>query len=493
MKSITSKVLVSVLLTISLVLTLSACWSYLQLRNSAFNDYEQDKDHIKQQLAVIMEGPVFSYDLPVLQNIVDSYMPNALIASIQVQDQKGREMVKASSGRDVESTFSIPLSMDNGNLIGTINVAYSIEFIQAKLSKERADIIITFIVTMAALAASLIIMMRLTLVGPLSYIARSIADMSKDEHFNLQMKLRARGQDEIGVLSQNFNNLVIAFSKILKDLSENMAHIGSWINQFEEISQKSSVTTDNQRKINKQALHHVKDLQQSIDGIVKSTQITAADCEQALEVTNLRKSDVTKNLNLVSQLVRELDHNATNANELKEASKSIGSVLDVIKNIAEQTNLLALNAAIEAARAGETGRGFAVVADEVRTLAQRTQESTSEIERIIIALQDKAEASFTSSQNGQTLVKEAITLTQASSDSYNVISDKIHSITSSVQNVLKEAEQQFHLSNEVNRDMEIALQGSEALAGEIYQMKEDSVHMTKIEAQLTSDLKRFRF
>ena len=113
--------------------------------------------------------------------------------------------------------------------------------------------------------------------------------------------------------------------------------------------------------------------------------------------------------------------------------------------------------------------------------------------RIIIALQDKAEASYNSSQNGQTLVKEAITLTQASADSYNVISDKMHSITSSVQNVLKEAEQQFHLSNEVNRDMEIALQGSEALAGEIYQMKEDSVHMTKIEAQLTSDLKRFRF
>jgi methyl-accepting chemotaxis protein len=73
--------------------------------------------------------------------------------------------------------------------------------------------------------------------------------------------------------------------------------------------------------------------------------------------------------------------------ELERRAQEVGEITRSVSGISDQTNLLALNAAIEAARAGDHGRGFAVVAEEVRSLAETSERSALDVQRIAETIQ----------------------------------------------------------------------------------------------------------
>ena len=109
--------------------------------------------------------------------------------------------------------------------------------------------------------------------------------------------------------------------------------------------------------------------------------------------------------------------------ELERRAADIAAITQSVSRISDQTNLLALNAAIEAARAGDQGRGFAVVADEVRALAETSEKSAQDVQKladeiqadvrdVTTALQKAAERAVNEAKAGGAVVATLATLRQ---------------------------------------------------------------------------------
>jgi len=152
---------------------------------------------------------------------------------------------------------------------------------------------------------------------------------------------------------------------------------------------------------------------------------------------------------------------AATIRELEEFSTQIISIAGVIKDIAEQTNLLALNAAIEAARAGEQGRGFAVVADEVRKLAERTASSTTQINGMIIRIQEGTQRAAQEMEAGVVRVSDGVLLAQQAGESMTGIRQGAEQTSQTVNEISSALKEQVAAAREISQRVEQIAQGSE--------------------------------
>jgi len=166
----------------------------------------------------------------------------------------------------------------------------------------------------------------------------------------------------------------------------------------------------------------------------------------------------TNEINRIADTVRQTSQ-AMHA--LDESSAKISTVVQVIKEVADQTNLLALNAAIEAARAGESGRGFAVVADEVRKLAERTGRATSEINAMVMQIQQETRNSLDSMASAVQQVDRGVDLAGSAGEAIRNIRGSVEQVVSAVGEIGNAIAEQSIASQEIARRIEQVAQSSE--------------------------------
>lgn len=308
----------------------------------------------------------------------------------------------------------------------------------------------------------------------------------------MTIKAEVFSNDEIGKVAAAYNQLITRFKGLIGDIHETNQLLADEANSLAQITEKTRAGVSRQQQETELVATATTEMSQTVDEVARNAS-QAADAAQNADVQASEGNRMVADMvDSTQKLADQLNEAGKIINRVEADSNAIGSVLDVIRGIAEQTNLLALNAAIEAARAGEQGRGFAVVADEVRSLAQRTQESTEEIQGMIQQLQEGSNEAVIAMKQGQERVQRTVGMAGRTGKTLTSIGDAISLIRDMNTQIATATEEQAAVSQEITSNIVNISEVSRSSAEAMEQLSISSQDLTKMGEEMDLVVAKFK-
>ncbi len=400
----------------------------------------------------------------------------------------------------------VPTYDDDGQIDGLI-------FAGISMSSATRQIRLT--VVLSCLAGVLLIILGIVIIG--AYIKRTVSgplfrlsilaqtleqgDLGLNQHQTMMVGIDSN--DEIGILSQSFDNTIKRLRNYIGEISNMLEAVANgnltaqitqeYVGDFASIRtslnnilQKLNTTMGQivtsaecvsggaeQMSTASQALSHgsmeqtsaVEELQETIRAVTESVKQTAENAQRAREQVGGMGHELTEGNQKMQEMI-------TAMGGITSSSKEIEKIIKTIEDIAFQTNILALNAAVEAARAGSAGKGFAVVADEVRNLAAKSAEASQStsvlIGRSINAVNQGTQIADATAKQLENVVADTHGIeetingiasdAQTQAEAVQQIQDQIGQITNVVQTNSSTAEESAATSQELSNQASVLKQ-----------------------------------
>ncbi len=321
--------------------------------------------------------------------------------------------------------------------------------IEEKLRKSQSTLVVATVVSilLAIFVSSFLVYSIKT---PISMIIKALAHLDKGD---LSQEVTSHSSDEFGQITLGIENVRSNLNSIVSGIVKETSYLSDLVHN----SNLSTGNTNEQVGVQTEKIDSVatamEELTYTVAEIANEADSTKKAAENIASLSSDGYKHMTESMNAINELTEHFSVTSDVIQGMSNSVENIEKILIVIRSIAEQTNLLALNAAIEAARAGEQGRGFAVVADEVRGLANRTQQSTSEIQEYIKDLDEHSKSAVQAINQGKdysTTTKESI---ESLGEIVTLLNSKIEELNETGIRISSIANEQSKAANLINEDV----------------------------------------
>jgi twitching motility protein PilJ len=251
------------------------------------------------------------------------------------------------------------------------------------------------------------------------------------------------------LIAQSVNKMLDNFSEMITQVKGLGLTVSSSALQILNASEEIAVGSQRQADEITNTSAAIEEMAASMTQVSRNAENTTEAAHRALEMAKRSDEAVSDAYEAMERIDTAVKMTADKMRVLAQRSSEISEILNLISGIASQTNLLSVNAAIQAAHAGSAGLGFSVVADEIRKLAERSVQSTKDINRLIKAITKETGEALSSMDIAISEVKAGSQLAAIASQSIQDISVVVTQSASLIEEISVAAEEQARVSHNI--------------------------------------------